>query len=199
MTTFNASALSTAVNIEVAQTVDSKRIKVGELDIFAPSLRAFGIDIDPVGVEDDGSLKYAELPVQWLYGAVLAAVKSNARNKLQKGSVELKPGNKIATTLEELITPAESGSAVLAERRTLIELFKGYLAGLDKAENVKRLLLTFLEKPETLALQPAEQRAKIQVYFLEFGDKVEDKLTAWQGDYLVNVLAQCQPEAEVEF
>lgn len=199
MTTFNASALSTAVKIEVAQTVDSKRIKVGELDIFAPSLRAFGIDIDPVGVEDDGSLKYSELPVQWLYGAVLAAVKSNARNKLQKGSVELKPGNKIATTLEELITPAESGSAVLAERRTLIELFKGYLAGLDKAENVKRLLLTFLEKPETLALQPAEQRAKIQVYFLEFGDKVEDKLTAWQGDYLVNVLAQCQPEAEVEF
>ena len=72
--------------------------------------------------------------VYGMIGAVCAGAKANARNKLQSGSTELKPNNKLASTLEELTPPSETGAVVLAERRTLIQLFKGYLANLERPE-----------------------------------------------------------------
>jgi hypothetical protein len=196
-------AIKNAITIEVTKTVKdakgARREHVGFVTMFSPSLRDFGIEVDPVSQDEKtGELTYADIKVQWLYNSVLAAVKANARNKLQTGSISLKPNNKFAETLEELVTPSENASTVLADRRALLDMFKGYLATLDKPDNVKRLLLSFLEKPDTLALQPTEQRAKIQTYFEEFGGAVEDKLTEWQGEYLVNVIAQCTADA-IEF
>ena len=193
-----------AIKLEVSKTVEKAggvkvREKVGEVSVYSPTLSDFGLAVEPVSQDAaTGELTYADPASQWLYGALLGAVKANARNKMQTGSTDLKANNKFASTLEELITPAETGSVVLAERRGLIDMFKGYLGELAKPDNVKKLLLNFLEKPDTLALQPAEQRGKIKAYFDTFGGQVEDKLTAWQGDYLLNVIAQCEAE-EVEF
>ena len=196
-----AAGIVRAIKLEVSKTVEKAggakvREKVGEVSVYSPTLSDFGLAVEPVSQDAaTGELTYAEPASQWLYNALL---KANARNKMQTGSTDLKANNKFASTLEELITPAETGSVVLAERRGLIDMFKGYLGELAKPENVKKLLLNFLEKPDTLALQPAEQRAKIKAYFDTFGGQVEDKLTAWQGDYLLNVIAQCEAE-EVEF
>ena len=203
-TNATATAIVRAIKLEVSKTVEKAggvkvREKVGEVSVYSPTLADFGMAVEPVSQDaQTGELTYAEPASQWLYNALLGAVKANARNKMQTGSTDLKANNKFASTLEELITPAETGSVVLAERRGLIDMFKGYLGELAKPENVKKLLLNFLEKPDTLALQPAEQRAKIKAYFDTFGGQVEDKLTAWQGDYLLNVIAQCEAE-EVEF
>lgn len=190
------------LTMDVTKTVKkgtgNVREPVGQVVLYAPALADFGLQAEPTAQAATGELTYADPKVQWLYQALLAAVKANARNKLQTGSTALKPNTKLPVTLEELITPAESNSTVLAERRAIFDMFKGYLADLAKPDNVKKLLLTFLEKPDTLGLQPAEQRAKIKVYFEEFGSKVEESLTEWQADYLLNTIAQCDAE-EVAF
>lgn len=187
------------IKMEVSKTVDSKRVPVGVVEVFCPDLKAFGLNVEPTGQDEKtGELTYGETAIQWLYNAVVQATKANARNKLQSGSTELKPNNKLASTLEELTTPSETGAVVLAERRTLIQLFKGYLSNLERPENVKALLLAFMEKPDTLALQPADKRAKIKAYFEEFGASVEAQLSDWQGDYVLNVIEQCDA-ADVEF
>ena len=187
------------IKMEVSKTVDSKRVPVGVVEVFCPDLKAFGLNVEPTGQDEKtGELTYGDTAIQWLYNAVVQATKANARNKLQSGSTELKPNNKLASTLEELTTPSETGAVVLAERRTLIQLFKGYLSNLERPENVKALLLAFMEKPDTLALQPADKRAKIKAYFEEFGASVEAQLSDWQGDYVLNVIEQCDA-ADVEF
>ena len=196
MSVIARNTITIAVTKNVTKGSTTVREPVGSVEVYAPTLAEFGLAVEPVSQNaETGELTYAAQTDQFLYNAVLAQVKANARNKMQAGSTSLKPNNKFASTLEELITPAESTGAVLAERRALFEMFKDYLATLAKPENVKKLLLTFLEKPETLALQPEEQRAKIKVYFEEFGGSVEEKLTQWQGDYLVNTIAQCDAEA----
>ncbi len=199
MSTIARNTITIAVTKNVTKGSTTVREPVGSVEVYAPTLAEFGLAVEPVSQnEETGELTYAAHADQFLYNAVLAQVKANARNKMQSGSISLKPNNKFAENLQELITPSESTSTVLAERRALFELFKDYLSNLARPENVKRLLLTFLEKPETLALQPAEQRAKIKVYFDEFGGSVEEKLTQWQGDYLINTIAQCDAE-EVDF
>lgn len=191
--------LAAAIQMAVSKNVDkggkTVRENVGSIELYSPTLAAFGINVEPTGADKDtGELTYANLDHQWLYSAILAAVKSNARNKLAPGSTSVKAGTKLPTTLEELVTPSENTSTVLADRRALFDYFKGFLATLEKPENVKRLLISFLEKPELLGVQPADKRAQIKPYFEQFGQTIEARLNEWQFDYLLSVVAQCDAE-----
>lgn len=195
----NALPLSVAITMAVSKNVEKngkvQRENVGSVELYSPTLAAFGIQVEPTGADKEtGELTYASLHDQWLYGAILAAVKSNARNRLAPGSVACKAGAKLPTTLEELVTPSENTSTVLADRRGLFDFFKGFLATMDKPDNIKRLLTSFLEKPELLGVQPEDKRAKIKPYFIEFGTSVEERLNEWQSDYLMSVIAQCDAE-----
>lgn len=192
------------VKMEVSKTVQgangaaNTREKIGEVVLYVPSLKEFGVDIEPVGSEEDGSLKYAANEHNWLYSAVLAATKARARNLLKNGSVELKAGAKLAETLVELVTPSETTNTVLAERRAIIALFGEWLAKLDKPVNLKNLLKIFMDKPDTLLAQPKDKRDKIKVFFTTFGEAVEATLTDYQANYLDNILSLCD-EDEVSF
>lgn len=192
------------IKMEVSKTVSkggaNVREKLGEVEVFLPGLAAFGdlSTVEPVRFEEDGTPVYATNELNWLASAVLGAVKTNARNKLVSGTLDLKAGNKLPENLEELVTPTDNTNTVLAERRALLALFKEWVASLDKPEAVKKLLYVFLEKPDALAVQPAAKRAQIKVYFENFGAAVEEKLTDYQGNYLLNVIAQCDEE-EVDF
>lgn len=187
------------VSKNVTKNGKVERENVGVVALFAPALSDFGLSVEPTGQDaTTGELTYATAQDQFLYNSLLAAVKANGRNRLVSGSTTLRPGAKLPTTLEELVTPSENTSTVLADRRALFDYFKGYLAAMDKPDNIKRLLTGFLEKPELLALQPEDKRQKIKPYFEQFGSEVEERLNEWQADYLINVIAQCDAE-EVDF
>ncbi len=187
--------LTMEVSKNVQKGGQTVRENVGSVATYLPTLKDFGLDVEHTAINDDGTLVYAELPHQWLFNAVAQQVKANARNKLKSGTTELKPGAKLPENLLELVTPSETNSTVLAERRGLIDYFKAHLATLSKPDNVKRLLMSFLEKPEILALQPEEQRGKIKPYFEDFGGAYEDRFTEWQTSYLMGVIEQCDAEA----
>lgn len=191
------------VKLEVSKNVPaaggaSVREKVGDVEIYVPTLKEIGIEVEPVSEEKDGTLNYADNTHSFIYSALLAAAKQVSRNKLKPGTVEVKPGNALPTNLVELVTPSENTGNVLTERRNLLAMFKDWLVSLEKPENVKALLRTFLEKPETLLVQPLDKRAKIKPYYEAFGTAVEEKLSDYQGNYLMEVLAKCDEE-EVEF
>lgn len=198
-----ATLMATTLLMPVAknETKNGKttRVEVGTVEVFSPSLLAFGIQSEPTGLnEATGELTYASQQDQWAYNAIVAGVKANARNRLVAGSTALRPGAKLPTTLEELVTPAENTSTVLADRRALFDMFKNFLSTQGKSEAVNRLLVGFIEKPDLLALQPEDKRAKIKPYFEDFGNSVAERLNDWQGEYLMNVIEQCDA-AEVEF
>lgn len=198
MSTTQAPSFVNLLTMEVSKNIQkggqTVREVVGSVSTFLPGLKDFGIDVEPVSVNEEGVPSYAELTHNWLQTAITQLTKANARNRLKSGTTELKPGAKLPESLLELVTPSENNSTVLAERRGLFDFFKAYLATQDKSDTVKRLLSTFLEKPEMLAIQPEEQRAKIKPYFEAFGAEYDERFTEWQGNYLLGVIEQCDAE-----
>lgn len=191
-----ANLLTMAVSKNITKNGQTVRENIGSVSSYLPGLKDFGIEAEPTGVDGEGVPTYAALEHNWLQSAITQLTKANARNRLKSGTTELKPGAKLPETLLELVTPNESNSTALADRRALFDYFKGYMAEhlAGKPETVKRLLMTFLEKPEVLAIQPEEQRAKIKPYFEAFGSQFEDRFTEWQANYLIGVIEQCDAE-----
>lgn len=104
-----------------------------EFDLSAPELtgdaRAAQLATLGISAEDDDGLDLFDNPkIQYVYDALVAATKADARNKLVGGSVNLKPGNTIAQTVDELIAKAERSGAALALAREFLSSFSTYLA-----------------------------------------------------------------------
>lgn len=184
------------IKMAVSKTVEGKREEIGVIDLYAPDLKEFGLAYEPKETDEKtGELVYEDLTASFLYSAILAATKANARNKLKNGTVELRPGASLPTTLVELVTPSEGNRGQsLVERRTLIGMFKEWAAALEKPQALKDALVILFDKPENLALQDADKRTKIKPYFEDFGNAVAERLTDWQVNYIQNVLSQCDAE-----
>lgn len=189
----------TMIKMAVSKTVNGKREEVGKQDLFAPTLSELLAAIqnaEPVKQDDEtGELVYEGRVESFLYSAVIAQVKANARNKFVPGSTDLRPNAKLPENLEELVAPTVSNKGqALAERRALMEMFKEFAQGLQKPDAIKAALVMLFDKPDNLVLQDAEKRAKIKPYFEDFGNTVAEKLTDWQTNYIENVLTQCDAE-----
>lgn len=193
-------AIKSAIKFEVSKLVDGKRKKLDELNVYCPSLAELGIQAEPTGTDEaTGELVYASNVHKFVYGAIVQAVKTATRNKLQPQSADLRVGAKIAENLEELTTPAEGNKGTaLVERRQLFDLFKQWLASAGKSETVIRVLLAFFEKPEMLLTQAPDKQAKIVALFTEFGEAASERLTDWQVSYLAQAI-EIGSGAELDF
>lgn len=192
------------IKFELSQTVSeggkNVRQKLEDLAVYCPTLKEFGIDVEPVEFDKaTGEAVYESNAHKFIYSAVVAAVKTAARNKFQPKSATLRVGAKIAETLEELVAPTVSNKgAALVERRQLLDMFKQWLAASGKPEAVQRLLLGMLDKTDNLLLQEADKKLKIQGYFNAFGEAVAERLTEWQIAYLQGAIEACEGE-EIDF
>lgn len=189
----------TMIKMAVSKTVNGKREEVGVQELFAPTLAeiiAAVTNAEPTGQDEKtGELVYEGRVESFLYSALIAQVKANARNKFMPGSTDLRPNAKLPETLEELVAPTVSNKGqALAERRALMDMFKEYAAGLAKPDAIKAALVMLFDKPDNLVLQDADKRAKIKPYFEEFGNSVAERLTDWQANYIEAVLNQCDAE-----
>ena len=187
------------IKMSVSKTVNGKREEVGKQELYAPTLAEIMAAIqNPEAAKQDeetGELVYEGRVEQFVYGALVAQVKANARNKFVPGTTDLRPNATLPTTLEELVAPTVSNKGqALAERRALIEMFKEYTSGLSKPDAIKAALIMLFDKPDNLVLQDADKRAKIKPYFEEFGNSVAERLTDWQTNYIEGVLTQCDAE-----
>lgn len=178
--------LTTVEQIEVSKKVGNKREPVGTVQVPVPTLAS-------VGLEDDGSLV-----AQWVAKALRAAALTDARNKLVSGTATLKPGAKIATTLEELAAPAENSGAALKEISELKKAFAGYLAGLSLTAKAQQFLAGVFASPKSAALQPPEIMAKVAERIEGFLEATGGELTPAQERYITSLLEATGEDEELD-
>ena len=134
--------LATIEQVNVSKKVGSKRVSVGVVEVHIPTLR-------DIGVIDDNSLVAA-----WVAKCLRAAALSDARNKLIGGTIDLKAGCKIASTLDELAAPSENTGEALKEIAGFKKAFAEYLTSTGISAKAQAFLTSLASSPKAVALQP---------------------------------------------
>lgn len=142
-------------------------VKKGEVEVFYPLLSELGFAVEPEKNDEDGFPVYKDEKAQYVFDAVLAAVKSAARNKLVTGTATLKPGLSIASTIEELMEGGNKGDA-LAATREFLAAFKAWLPSTKKSEKVQLAVYDLAKNKAGLSLQPDDKKEKFLVYITDF-------------------------------
>ena len=180
-------------NMEVSKKENGAYVKQGDVTVFYPTLDEMGLDVQPTkfvkqdkdgkDIEAaDGFPLYSDEKVQYVFDAVLAAVKASARNKLVSGTVTLKPDNKIAETIEELIAAAERNGAALALRREFFSALKDALptVAAGKSQAFYAQLYDIIQNVKGIAAQSPARKALINQTVADFAATLsEEKLTAY--------------------
>lgn len=180
--------------------------KVGEVVVPVPSLEAFGIQADTRkrtedDGDDDGLPLYMDEKLDWLFGAVVAACKMQARNKLVSGTAELKDGQKIASNFEELMAEGErKGNAeALKLMKEAATSFAAYVQSLNKTAQTQALLIGLFRNRNGLAMQPDTQKAKFKVYLQQFAEQLAEADLARYAKILGGIEEACMPGAPADF
>lgn len=178
-----------------------ENIKVGEITYFVPDLESFNLDkLELDSIDDDGLPTYKDSRHNWLYGAVLAATKSNVRNKLVTGTASFKDGQTAPFDFDTLTAEGERGGSGEALKRIaeLKRIWGAYVDGLKKSAAASKMLKGFFASADNLALQPQENKDKFLAYVTTFiGEQPADFLVANQK-YLDNLLSACKGAVEAE-
>ena len=162
--------------MEVSKKDNGKYVKQGSVDIHYPLLGEMGLSIEPTGNDEEGFPTYADPKVQYVFDAVLSAVKAQARNKLVSGTATLKDGLSIASTIEQLL---ESGGGnkgdALAAVREMLAAFKDWLPTTGKSAKVQEAVLGLASNRKALALQTADKKQKfVESYLAAFASSLSE-------------------------
>lgn len=180
--------------------------KVGEVVVPVPTLEAFGITAETRARteddgDDDGLPLYKEEKLDWLFGAVVAACKMQARNKLVPATAELKDGQKIASNFEELMAEGErKGNAeALKLMKEAATSFASYVQSLNKTAQTQALLVGLFRNRSGLSMQPDNQKAKFKVYLEQYAESLEAGDLARYEKILKAIEDACAPGAPSDF
>ena len=202
MTDSNQTHLMLTQDVTAMPAGAKQRVKVGEFTVFCPTVFAFSTVIAEAkvtGTDADGVPEFDTDAANWLQRAITALAKAEARNKLQSGSAEVKPGLKVPTTFEELITPAQgTGSNALAAIADFIKGFQGWIIESGKPEAIATSFGQLCRQRAMIALQGEKPRAVLaqwlEAYCMEA--QAAGALTDYQATYAVGLIEACQGKEE---
>ena len=180
--------------------------KVGEQEIFVPALHEVFPDIKISKTEDGKDLVEDGLPVyeddkhNYIQGAIFAAVKAQARNKLVSGTANLKPGQEIAKDWDALTAESERGGngAALALMHETKKAFAEYVKGLGKSANAQQLLNMLFSNKQALSLQDENTKGKMEGYVTGFAESLEPEALTKYERYITAILAACEKVEAVD-
>ena len=164
--------------MEVSKKENGAYAKVGEITIYYPLLSELGLSVEPAKNDEDGFPIYADEEVQYVFDAVLAAVKAQARNRLVSGTATLKPGLTIASTVEELLESGGNKGDALAAVREFLAAFKAWLPKTGKSEKVQSAVYELARNKASVALQSDDKKAKFAVYLSGFAETLNAEQVA---------------------
>jgi len=199
----SAAALAVSIDLIISKQEGGKRVEIGKVPCYIPTLSAFGLDITPKAddegnavLDSDGLPEYDTQEAQWLFASVVNWSKAAARAKTLPGSATVRPGATLPTTLAELTTPAvRTGSIVLAERGTLIGMWNAFVDTLPNQAAVKALAKQFMKAPDSLMAQPENVKTAMSGWVETFASDQAEKLTEYQMTHLESVIAACEADA----
>ena len=191
--------------IDVSKKENGKYVKVGEVAIYVPTLVEAGWDaeqqtgVDGQPLMEDGLPIYKTDQANWVQGAILAAVKAAARNKLVSGTVQLKEGASIASNWDELTAEGERGGngAALAALRELKALFAAWVAKLGKTAGAQAMLVSLFGNKQALALQSPTNKQKMAGYIEDFSESLSAVQLEAGQKYLQTLLDHCEGEVDL--
>lgn len=170
-----------------------KAISVGSVEVYYPTLIELGFagaipsswevedkDGKPVAAKEEDSEAFPVYEAEGLdyaFNAVLAAVKANARNKLNSGTATLKDGLKIAETLEELFASGERSGEALKIKSEAIKSFKAYLASTGKAAAYQFQVANWIQKAKDILPLLPDAHKKVALAHVEAWGKTLDVVT----------------------
>lgn len=186
--------------LTISKKEGGKYVEQGKVDIYIPSLDLLGVQAEE-GDAEDGLPTYKDPKAQYLFDAVVSAVKAKARNCLQPSTALLKEGTKIPETLEEVMAQGERGGAeALAAIRELKKAFAAWVASLKKTQKTSEQIVGYFNNREALSLMTDEVKTKMQGYVAAFIEASPAEVLEKGQKYLTSVLeaATITEEAEAE-
>lgn len=153
-------------------------VRQGEIEVPYPLLSDLGLSIEPTKNDEEGFPIYGDEKVQYVFDAVLAAVKAQARNKLVSGTATLKPGLSIASSVEELLESGGNKGDALAAVREFLAAFKAWLPKTGKSEKVQQAVYELARVKSSVSLQPDDKKAKFAAYLSDFAESLDDTQAA---------------------
>jgi len=182
---------------------------IGKMNIPVPTLAAFGISAPPATLrgrtaedgDEDGLPLYADENLQWLFDAGVAACKAQARNKYVSGTADLKEGQSIAASFEELIATGERiGNKVFMQMlKEAGNAFASWFSGQGKSAPATAMATTLFRKKDALGLQPANIKEKMAGYVSQFAEQLEPADAERYSKYLISVAEACQTTTAEDF
>lgn len=156
---------------------------VGSIDVFYPTLKDLGLGVEPSKVSEEGFPVYSDDKHQYVFDSILAAVKAQARNRLQPGTANLKDGLKIASTVEELLASGGNTGEALKVLREMLAAFKAWLPSTGKGAAVQAAVYDLVSNRKTIALQSEDKKEKLRGYIANFASTLtEAQAGAWANN-----------------
>lgn len=184
--------------MEVSKKVNGEYQKVGEVELPVFGLEEFGLDVQATGKDEEGLPTYATDALNWVFSAVFAAIKADARNKLVSGTATLKPGQKIASTIAELIAKSERTGAALAIAREFVKDFAAYLATRSgKNANVQAVLLSMVKNRATIPLSSEARRNALLAQLSAFAETLDEEAIAKYQNIILAISEACTAVEEL--
>lgn len=179
--------------MEVSKKEDGAYKKQGDITIFYPLLNELGLQVEHEKEDEDGFPVYADEKVQYVFDAVLAAVKAQARNRLVSGTATLKPGLSIASTVEELLESGGNKGDALAAVREFLAAFKAWLPKTGKSEKVQAAVYELARNKSAVSIQSDEKKEKFAKYLTDFAQTLTEDQAARFSRPLLSLNEACQP------
>lgn len=197
------------LTIEVSQRVDGEFKKVGEVKIHTPLLSHIipfvaqaEIKKDEKGNEvfEEGVPVYTTDEANWVQGAILAQVKSQARNKLVSKTADLKPGQKIAENWAELVAEGVRDGAGLALAREFKNAFGEWVSKQGLSDAAAKTLTTFIGNKAALELQTQGTKDKVKARLDAFAESLSPEALEKFMRPLESVMEMCKAtESALDF
>lgn len=190
------------VNRKEATANGAKYSKVGEFVVSVPLLDELGIDAkindEKTKEANDGLPVYDDDRMDWVFRAMVAQAKAQARNKLVSQTATLKEGAKIAENWAELTAEGQrtGNAAALQLVKEIKDNFAKFVATLGKSQNAQQTLNQLFGNKSALALQPAGVKAKMKGYVEQFAGTLEPEQAEKYAKYLESVDTACDAVVE---
>lgn len=188
------------VVIKVSKKIGGKYVEQGQVAITVPvleDLAEFVVGSKAVVTgEEDGLPVYASDEANWVQSAVLAYVKANARNKLQPGTAELKPGLSIPTDWAGLVAEGERGGngAALKLYAEVKSAFSDWAETLGKSAATIKVMTSYFNSKVALELATADHKAKLKGYVEQFAESLDEETLERYQNPIEKVLETCDTD-----
>jgi len=186
-------------NMEVNKKDKGEYVKVGEVAVPVFGLEDFGLNVEATGKDEEGLPTYGSDAINFVFGAVFAAIKADARNKLVSGTATIKAGQKIASTVAELIEKAERSGAALAIVRDFNKAFAAYLeAHSGKSAAVQAVLNGMVKNRATIALSSEARRNALLSQLTAYAGTLSEEDTAKYTNIVLAISEACTSAVELD-